>query len=172
MAEPDKPALAAGRVSLRPVTPADLSIFFEQQLDPEANRMAAFTVPDPPNRAGFDAYWGHILSDGKTTARTVLYDGQVAGNVMSFVMFGLPSVSYWIGKEYWGKGIATAALAELLKMVPVRPLYARAAQDNLASIRVLQKCGFRITGEDRGYANARGAVVDEYILELSPDGSK
>ena len=75
-------------------------------------------------------------------------------------------MSYWIGREFWGKGIATKALAVFLSAVKARPLYARAAKDNIASLRVLEKCGFAITGYERGFANARGEEVEEVVLEL------
>jgi GNAT superfamily N-acetyltransferase len=79
---------------------------------------------------------------------------------------GKPEVSYWLGREFWGKGIATTALRLFLSVVAVRPLYARAARDNAASIRVLEKCGFTIAGSARGFANARGAEVEEMVLVL------
>lgn len=75
-------------------------------------------------------------------------------------------VSYWIGKEYWGKGIATRALSEFLSELTDRPLYARAAKDHLASLRVLEKCRFAIVGEDKGFASARGRETEEFVLEL------
>jgi RimJ/RimL family protein N-acetyltransferase len=93
----------------------------------------------------------------------------VVGNVATFVddEFGKQEVTYWIGKEFWGQGIATTALSRLLAEVTTRPIYGRAAKDNLGSIRVLEKCGFRITGQDRGFANARGKEIEEVILELT-----
>jgi RimJ/RimL family protein N-acetyltransferase len=63
--------------------------------------------------------------------------------------------------------IATKALSEFLRLLKTRPLYARVAKDNIASIRVLEKCGFTISGEDKGFSNARGEEVEEYILELT-----
>lgn len=42
----------------------------------------------------------------------------------------------------------------------------RDVQDNIGSICVLQKCGFTITGEDKGFANGRNAEIEEYILTL------
>jgi putative PIN family toxin of toxin-antitoxin system len=158
-----------GDVLLRDVTQDDLAIFFEQQLDPDANYMAAFTAKEPADRQAFMAHWTRILGDKTITKKTILFDGQVAGHVVSFEQFGTPEVSYWIGREFWGKGIATRALSELLGHVKVRPLYARAAKDNIASLRVLQKCGFTISGEDKGFANARGAKVEEFILVLGAD---
>jgi RimJ/RimL family protein N-acetyltransferase len=162
----------AHSVSLRDVTADDLPIFFEQQLDPAANYMAAFTAKDPTDRIAFDAHWARILDDGSILNKTILFEGQVAGHVASYVENGKPEVTYWIGKEYWGKGIATAALSQFLNQQTARPIYARAAKDNIGSLRVLEKCGFTIIGEDKGFANARGKEVEEFILELTANARR
>jgi RimJ/RimL family protein N-acetyltransferase len=154
-------------VQLRDVTADDLSIFFEHQLDPAANHMAAFTAKDPADRDAFNAHWARILGDDTTLNQTILFEGQVAGHVASYIENDKPEVTYWLGTEYWGKGIATAALSQLLEQQTARPIYARAAKDNIGSLRVLEKCGFTIIGEDKGFANARGREVEEFILELN-----
>ncbi|MBL1100845.1 GNAT family N-acetyltransferase [Streptomyces coffeae] len=154
------------RVQLREVRPDDLPVFFDHHRDAEAVRMAAFTVEDPGDREAFDAQWERILGDDAVVNRTVLYGGRVAGNVMSFEQFGEPSVGYWIGREHWGKGVATRALTAFLELVPDRPLYARIAKDNTGSLRVLEKCGFTVAREERGYASARGREIDELVLVL------
>ena len=159
----------ADDIVLREVTDDDLPIFFEQQLDPDANYMAAFTSRDPTDRDAFMAHWARIRADETIINRTVVYNGQVAGSVASFEDGGRREVTYWLGREFWGKGIATRALTALLNYQTTRPIYARAAKDNAASVRVLQKCGFVITGEDKGYANARGQEIEEYILTLAAD---
>lgn len=151
---------------LRDVKEEDLPLFFEQQLDPTANYMAAFTAKDPTDRSAFDAHWLRILGDDTILNKTIVFDGQVVGNIATFEQFGEREISYWIGKEFWGRGIATRALAAFLGYIETRPLYARAAKDNIASIRVLQKCGFTITGEDKGFANGRSEETEEYILTL------
>jgi RimJ/RimL family protein N-acetyltransferase len=153
-------------IQLRDVIETDLSIFFDQQLDPEANYMAAFTRKDPADKESFMAHWTRILNDESILIKTILFEGKIAGSVLSYVQSGEREVSYWLGKEYWGRGIATHALTELLDLIEERPLYARAAKDNIASLRVLEKCGFRIIGEDKGFANARGEDIEEYVLEL------
>jgi RimJ/RimL family protein N-acetyltransferase len=161
------PETTTGNLRLREVLDVDLPIFFEQQLDTDANHMAAFTVKDPTDREAFNARWSRILGDETILIRTILYNGQVAGSVLSYEDDGKPEVSYWIGKEYWGRGIATRALADFLVHINrKRPVYARVAKDNLASLRVLEKCGFTIIGEDKGFANARNGEVEEYLLEL------
>lgn len=152
---------------LRDVLPEDLPIFFENQLDEEANHMAAFTAKDPTDHEAFMKHWHKILGIKTCIIRTIVYNGQVAGSVFSYEDEGRPEVTYWIGREYWGKGIATWALKELLAHHnPIRPIYARVAKDNPGSRRVLEKCGFKIIGEDKGFANARGQEIEEFVLEL------
>jgi RimJ/RimL family protein N-acetyltransferase len=152
------------KILLRDVIDEDLSHFFDQQLDAEANWMAAFTAKDPTDRAAFTAHWCKIRADQGITMKTILYEGDVAGHVLVHSWFGESEISYWLGKDYWGKGVATAALSAFLDHVEMRPLYARVAKDNLASQRVLEKCGFTVDGEDKGFSNARGVEVEEVIL--------
>jgi RimJ/RimL family protein N-acetyltransferase len=156
-------------VILRDVTQGDLPIFFEQQRDPVASDMAAFAARDPTDQEAFAAKWTRILSDESIVKKTIVTQGRIAGNILCFVApwSGQREVSYWVGREFWDKGIATQALAALLASLRTRPLFARVAKDNAASIRVLEKCGFTITGSDRGFANARGVEIEEMVLELN-----
>src|SRR5688500_429667 len=145
-------ARSAGRrrmsyeVRLREVEPNDLTIFYEQQLDAAATRMAAFPSRD---RAAFDDHWAtNILGSPAAVIQTILVDGQVAGNIGSWPQDGARLVGYWIGNEYWGKGVATRALAAFLHLVTERPLHAHVARHNIGSIRVLEKCGFSLEREE------------------------
>jgi RimJ/RimL family protein N-acetyltransferase len=137
----------AGVVRLRGVTEDDLPVFFEHQRDPEASRMAAFP---PRDRDAFMAHWTTILRDASVVARTVLLDGQVAGNVVAFDFERRREIGYWIGRPFWGRGVATRALRAFLEDVNERPLYAGVAEGNVASIRVLEKCGFTISEAQAG----------------------
>jgi RimJ/RimL family protein N-acetyltransferase len=152
-------------VELREVHDSDLPVFFRQMNDPEALHMAAFTPEDPADRDAFDAHWARIRSSS-AVIRTVLADGDVVGSASVYGEPGEREVTYWIDRAYWGKGIATAALRALVTEVDERPLYARAASDNVGSLRVLEKCGFRTVASARGYARARDAEIDETVLLL------
>ncbi len=88
----------------------------------------------------------------------------MVGSVAKYEMFGKPEITYGIAREHWGKGLATAALTEFLSQLSTRPLYAHAAKDNVASLRVLEKCGFKITGEEQAFAMARNEEIDEVSL--------
>jgi RimJ/RimL family protein N-acetyltransferase len=141
------PTEPAGEVRLRSVTEDDLPAFFDHQRDPEANEMAAFP---PRDRDAFMAHWTTILREAAAVVRTVLLDGQVAGNVVAFDFEGRREVGYWIGRAFWGRGVATRALQVFLEEVSERPLYAGVAEGNVASIRVLEKCGFTISEAQAG----------------------
>ena len=145
-------------VRLREVEDDDLPVFFEHQRDPESTALAGLPARD---RAAFDAHWEKIRRDPASTIRTVVADGAVAGNVLSFVQSGKPVVGYWIGREHWGRGIATRALAAFVREVAARPLYATVALGNAPSVRVLEKCGFTLAGE----VEESGERVLELVLE-------
>lgn len=130
-------------VLLRDVVDDDLPIFFEHQLDPAATTMAAFPSR---NREGFMAHWERIRRDGSVVIKPILFGDEVVGNVVSWQADGERLVGYWIGRDHWGKGIATAALAAFLGILEERPLHARVATRNVGSIRVLEKCGFARSG--------------------------
>lgn len=154
-------------VALRPLEDADLDALFDQMRDPESVHMAAFTSPDPNDRAAFDAHRTKIRARPDVTERAITVDGHLAGSIASFVIEGETELTYWIDRSYWGRGVATRALSLFLTtVVRDRPLFARAASDNKGSLRVLEKAGFVVTGTDVGYANARAAEIEETLLRL------
>jgi len=150
-------------VQLRDVIETDLPIFFEQQSDPESTEMAAFPSR---SREGFMSHWAKLMADDSVLVKTIVFDGQVAGNIVCFEQLGEREVGYWLGKQYWGKGVATQALEEFLKQIKTRPLYAHVAKHNIGSRRVLEKCGFTVSGEDRFFSQILGEDIDEFILVL------
>jgi RimJ/RimL family protein N-acetyltransferase len=108
------------------------------------------------------AHWIKIMADPTVVTKTIEMDGEVVGNVVSWVKDGRRAIGYWVGQAYWGKGVATNAVRQFLNQVSERPLYAWVATHNIGSIRVLEKCGFvrtgeRLSGDDK---------VEEIVLEL------
>ena len=153
---------------LRDIGVNDLPTFFEYQRDPDANSMAAFTSKDPTNREAFMGHWARIIDDEAILIQTILCNEQVACHVLSYPNedVGKPEVSYWLDKTYWGRGIATRALSAFLSRIQERPVYARVAADNAASLRVLEKCGFLRIGTNWDFANARGEEIEEVLLKF------
>jgi len=154
-------------VELRPVKDSDLDEIFDQMRDPASVQMAAFTTEDPDDRTAFDSHMARVLGSSDITHRAITYNDRLVGTIASFVSEGATEVTYWIDRSYWGQGIASRALALLLDQVSVRPIRARVASDNIGSLLVLQKTGFRSVGTETSYAPARGAEIEETLLELS-----
>lgn len=144
---------------LREVVEGDLTTLYEHECDPEAAAMAAFPSRD---RDAFMAHWAKTLANDSALTMAIIADGVVAGNIGCWEADGHRFVGYWIGREFWGRGLATQALAELVGIVEARPLYAHVVKSNVASIRVLEKNGFveveRHAGDDG---------IEELVLELS-----
>jgi|SRR6516164_270768 len=146
-------------VVLREVVDVDLPIFFAHQRDPESTRMAAFPAR---NHDAFFAHWAKIRCDPGNIIRTIVFEGEVAGYIGSWPAGDKRLLAYWIGRELWGRGIATAALAAFILEVTHRPLHAFVAKHNVGSIRVLQKSRFI----QQDSAPTGGDGVEELLFAL------
>jgi RimJ/RimL family protein N-acetyltransferase len=147
-------------ISLRSVSDSDLDVFFSQQLDEVATAMAA---SKPRDRAAFYEHWAKILRDDANTLRTITAEGEVVGNIVSWSQDGHREIGYWIGRPFWGRGIATAAVERFVSEISERPLQAWVAEHNVASIRVLEKCGFVRADEQ---PEPEPGAVKYVVLEL------
>jgi RimJ/RimL family protein N-acetyltransferase len=159
------------KLTLRDVRDEDLPVLFEQWTDPVAVHMAAFTAPNHMDRDAFERRWSRLRADESVLAKVVVVEDDIVGTIGSWGDPGEREVTYWIGRPHWGKGIATGALAALLAIDRSRPMYGRVASDNVASRRVLEKCGFRVIATDRGVAEARSAEIEELVLRLDDRAS-
>lgn len=153
-------------VALRPIEDFDLDALFDQMRDPESVQMAAFTAKDPDDRKAFDTHMSMIRTSPDVTLCAVTRDGRLVGSISSFIVEDRNEITYWIDRAAWGHGVASEALALFLDSVLVRPLYARAASDNVGSLRVLGKVGFTIIGTEVSYAPARRTEIEERLLRL------
>ena len=146
-------------VRLRETLDADLPTFFDHQRDPLANGMAAFP---PRDREAFIARQAKMIrADPAVITRTIVVDGDVAGWIACWGDEER-AVGYWVGREHWGKGVATAALAAFIEIVAERPLVAHVAVHNVGSRRVLEKCRF----EEIDLVRAEDDV-EEIVLQLN-----
>jgi RimJ/RimL family protein N-acetyltransferase len=132
-------------VHLRPVEDDDLPIFLAHQDDPIAAAMAAFPTRAPDV---FYEHWAKIRADPTNYTRTIVADDEVVGDIVSWLDDGRRQVGYWIGREHWGKGFATAALRLMLEEIEDRPITAHIVPDNIGSQRVVEKCRFVRVGEE------------------------
>lgn len=176
------------RVTLRPVQREDLEILFRQVNEPEGMRMVGSVRDSHTDRDAYMARWETIFANAKVIPRAIILSGGdmsgegeggegsevIAGSIACFERVAEPSrpcrilpgpeIGYWLGRAFWGKGIASEAVRLFVAEVPTRPLYARASSDNVASLRVLQKAGFREIGREMFFANMRGQEIEETLM--------
>lgn len=145
----------------------DLKLFFQFQLDEDANHLAAFTSKDSNDKTAYMNKYRKFLTDPTINMRTIKVNDVIAGSVAKFVRENEAEITYWIDKKFWGQGIATTALREFLKTEQVRPVFGRVAFDNYGSQRVLEKCSFLKIGKEIGFAHARQTDIEEFIYKLS-----
>lgn len=154
------------KISLRKSIASDLDVFYQNQTDPEANFMAAFTSKDPNDKDAYIKKWTRLMADDTVHMQSILLEDEVVGCVVKFVMGGDSDITYALDKIHWGKGITSKAVNLFLQIEETRPLFGRVANDNLSSQKVLEKSGFKRIGSNTAFANARGEEIEEYIYRL------
>ena len=158
----------AGHVELRDLDDDDLDAVFEMMRTPEAVERAAFTTADPDDREAFDAWLARERSSPGVHLYVVTEDGGFAGTAAVFTVDGEREVTFWIARNAWGRGVASEALRLLVSREPERPLFARTAATNAASLAVLTKAGFTEVSRTLAFAPALGREVEELTLTLAP----
>lgn len=154
-------------IQLQKTKLSDLEHLFVFQTDVKANYLAAFTPKDPKDKQAYLEKWTRIVERLDINMQTIWIDHKVVGSIIKFVMEGDAEISYWLDRQYWGKGIATQALNDFLKMENTRPLFGRVAFDNYGSQKVLEKCGFQRVRTEIGFANAREKEIEEFVFQLT-----
>jgi RimJ/RimL family protein N-acetyltransferase len=153
-------------ITLRTLADPDLDALFVWESDPRAVEMAAFTRANPSDRTAFDAHHERIRNDPSCTLLAIDDDGEFVGTIGSFTMEGEREVTYWIAPARWGRGLASRALRAFLAIESTRPIYARVADHNAASAKVLARAGFVEVGRETAFARGVGAEIVERIYRL------
>lgn len=154
------------KIELRKTKHSDLDKLFEFQLDEDARRLAAFVAEDPTDKAAYFAKFTRLFVDPTVNNQTIFVNGIVVGSIAKFEIEGVPEITYWLDRQLWGQGIATAVIKTFLESEKARPILGRVAIDNFASRKVLERAGFIQIAADKGYSPARQNIVEEYIYQL------
>ena len=153
-------------ITLRRLEDADLDQLFHWESDPHAVALAAFTRADPSDRRAFDAHYHRVRSDPDIILRAVEDEHGLAGMIASFTIEDEREITYWIDPSRWGRGLASAALAAFLQVELSRPLFARVAEHNIGSAKILARAGFVQIDSETSYAPGIGRDVVEGIYRL------
>lgn len=153
-------------VTLRPLQDGDYERLFLLESDVVGANMIALLPRAPGDRAGFEQHWQRIRDDATVISRAIEFDGEFAGYAVSFLINSERQVGYWVERELWGLGIATAALRLLIAELAERPLWGRVASDNRGSRRVLERVGFGMVATARVMSPRLGVEINELVLRL------
>lgn len=76
-------------------------------------------------------------------------------------------ISYWIGEPFWGQGIATEAIRQMVEYTfyyfDIVRIYAEVFENNKSSMRALEKNGFYLEGVRRKAVLKNSVLMDDYI---------
>lgn len=159
-ARPGWPRLA-GTVALRAWTPEDADLFRGLLDDPAVWEHLPNPYPGPISRQMAADLIALSNDAGFHHVRAVTLDGVPVGQVRLEYSDAGTELSYWIGRQYWGRGIAGRAVRACLATAPVRgALHARVRPGNTASRRVLDRAGFRPASE---------GLRDGWLIVVRPD---
>ena len=151
-------------MQLVPQGPQHLQRMFEFSCNNDQVFAAAFA--EVKTLDAFAEHWHRNAADSNNLFFAIVVDGLHVGSVGKWVMGETPELAYWIGADFVGKGLATRAVGEFLRVFTERPIFAHVVNDNPASIRVLEKNGFLLVDSFQSFASGRQAEVTELEYRL------
>jgi [ribosomal protein S5]-alanine N-acetyltransferase len=157
-------------ITLREYADSDLESLVRLANNENVSRYLVYTFPFPYTTA--DAEWWIRVGSHQNGAitRVIEYQGLFVGSVAITPQSGwrehLGEIGYWVAEEYWGKGIATVALRQMTEYGfnsrNFRKLFAPVLAPNIASMRVLEKCGYQLEGILKGEVQKGGIYFDTH----------
>jgi RimJ/RimL family protein N-acetyltransferase len=159
--------------TLRPWRADDVGVLPRVANDPEVARYMNHRFPSPYTRADAAAWIRLKLDERDLLHWAIDVDGELAGGIglIRGVLehAGNVAIGYWIGRRFWGRGIASDALralsAHAIETLRPRRLWANVMGANAASARVLEKAGYlREAVLARAIVDRQGNAHDELIF--------
>jgi RimJ/RimL family protein N-acetyltransferase len=133
--------------------------------------------PHPYTRADAEQYIARVASQDPVTSFAIVVDGAAVGGITLTPGHDIERVSaesgYWIGRAYWGRGIATGAIrgvtGHAFRTLGLERVFAVPFVRNAASVRALEKAGYVREGVMRRSALKDGALLDQYLYAAYAD---
>ena len=130
--------------------------------------------PNPYTREDAEYYIKLCRFDKWELSRAIELDGKIVGSVSlsreGDVSVKTSELGYWVGENFWGQGIATAAVKKIcafgFEKLELVTIYANVFEKNFASMRVLEKCGFELEGRLRKAIFKNGVIQDAFLYSL------
>jgi RimJ/RimL family protein N-acetyltransferase len=167
--------LDCGCCLLRPWRTGDEDSLVRHANDPGVSQNMRDRFPHPYTRTDADGWVRLAASQTPTTNFAITVGEQAVGGIGLMLHEDIERCSaelgYWLGREFWNRGLTTAAVRGLtgyaFSAFGLTRIYALPFADNLASIRVLQKAGYQCEGHLRRAAIKDGLVRDQVLYAIT-----
>lgn len=166
------PVLHAGRCTLREYRHGDAAALARHANDYEIWRNMRDRFPHPYSQIEAESWLTLVAGQRPVTSFAIDVEGELCGGIGIALRPDIErcgaEIGYWLGRAYWGRGIATAALqtlsAHLFVAFPeLERLFALPFADNRPSCRVLEKAGYELEGILRKSAIKEGRLRDQAL---------
>jgi RimJ/RimL family protein N-acetyltransferase len=134
-------------------------------------------LPHPYTLRDADMFLSRQIGVEPVTNFAILYGGALAGGIgyipKEDVYKCSAEIGYWVGEPYWGRGVATAAIGQVVGKIreqspQVVRIYAEVFETNKASMRALEKNGFRLEGIRKKSVIKNGIIMNDHVYVLFP----
>jgi len=160
--------------TLRKWTKADLGSLMKHANNIQIANNLTDAFPHPYTRLFGEAYIARTVADYPTCIFAIDVNGEAVGSIglsqQSDIHSRNAELGYWLSEEYWGQGIMTGAIKEMVnygfETFDITRIFARPFGTNLASQRVLEKAGFTLEARLTNALYKNGEYVDELIYAI------
>lgn len=159
------------KVNIRPWKVDDLNDLVALANHPAIAKFMTDQFPSPYTEEAGNKFISYAMSGNPLNIFAIEADGNLAGGI------GLHSqpdiyrlnmeLGYWIGEKYWGQGIVTSAIGQIVdygfKTFDIQRIFARPFGTNIGSQKVLEKSGFILEAKLEKTLIKNGELLDEWI---------
>jgi len=161
-------------LSLRPFLVSDLNSLVKHANNYNIAKNLSNKFPFPYTQNDGVAFINLALSATPTEIFAIVINGEAVGSIGVHPQMDLycknAELGYWIGEEFWGKGIVPEAIKLMIdygfKTFDISRIYARTFDTNIKSQRVLEKTGFVLEAELKETLYKNGTVYDELLYAI------
>jgi RimJ/RimL family protein N-acetyltransferase len=159
---------------LRPWRFDDLDSLLKQANNPNIARFMSDAFPHPYTREAGEGFIAFATKDDPIHIFAIEIDGLAVGGIgihpQGDIMRKNAELGYWLGEAFWGKGIITDAIKEIVQFAfatyDINRIFARPFGNNPASARVLEKAGFRFETKFEKTIFKNGEYLDELFYAI------
>lgn len=161
-------------VILRPWNSDDIESLVENANNFEIARFMSDAFPHPYTIENAKNFIAFATKDDPVHIFAIEINGKAVGGIgihpQADIMRKNAELGYWLGEKYWGKGVISKAIQEIIpfafKTYDITRIYARPFGTNVASKRVLEKAGFKLEASIKETIFKNGEYLDELVYAI------